>query len=290
MAHYLDGKAKIINHPKVLSVALLITGVPALMVLKQPDLGTSLVFGAILMGMLFWAGLSLRELGWLVSPAISLLVAVLSGFNWIVWSLFMAVLFGLLLWVRPAPRVFVGIMVLHIGIGVCAEPLWDSLHDYQRQRVVTFLDPQEDALGAGYQIIQSKIAIGSGGLTGRGYLQGTQTQLSFLPEQQTDFIFSVIGEELGFIGSTAVLLMLYILIYRGVKIAVQVRSRYHSLVAAGCVSVLAFHVIMNVGMTLGLLPVAGVPLPFLSYGGSFLLTCMTLCGLLMNVWKRRFEY
>jgi len=152
------------------------------------------------------------------------------------------------------------------------------------------LKPQEDVLGAGYQIIQSQIAIGSGGMFGRGLLQGSQTQLAFLPEQQTDFIFSVVGEELGFVGSFSVLILFYVLIIRGIKIAVNVKGSFQSLIAAGCVSVFSFHVIMNVGMTIGLLPVAGVPLPFLSYGGSFLMTSMILSGLLLNAWRHRYEY
>jgi rod shape determining protein RodA len=290
LAQYLEPPRRNIRRPLVLFTACILVGLPVVLILKQPDLGTSLVFGAILCGMLLWAGLSIFELVLFISPVIGILIAVISGFNWIVWAIFMLTLIGIMYIKRPPISLIVALIVIQIGVGLTAEPLWDSLHDYQRQRVETFLKPQEDALGAGYQIIQSQIAIGSGGMFGRGLLQGSQTQLAFLPEQQTDFIFSVIGEELGFVGSVSVLILFYVLIIRGIKIAVNVKGSFQSLIAAGCVSVFSFHVIMNVGMTIGLLPVAGVPLPFLSYGGSFLMTSMILSGLLLNAWRHRYEY
>jgi len=290
LAQYLEQPKRNIRKPMVLTTACLIVALPVALILKQPDLGTSLVFGAILCGMLLWAGLSFLELVLFVSPVIGVLIAVISGFNWMVWTIFMLSVIGIIYYKRP-PMPLIGVLIcIHIGVGITAEPLWNTLHDYQRQRVETFLNPQADALGSGYQIIQSQIAIGSGGIFGRGLLQGSQTQLAFLPEQQTDFIFSVIGEELGFIGSLSILILFYVLIIRGIIIAINVKGRFQSLIAAGCVSVFSFHVIMNVGMTIGLLPVAGVPLPFLSYGGSFLLTSMILSGLLLNAWRHRFEY
>ena len=290
LALFFDRRRRAINRPVVLAPVCAIVGIPAILIMRQPDLATSLVFGAILCGMMYWAGMRLLELLLLVSPVASILVTVISGFDWVVWTVFMISLFAIIYIARPTPVISVILLLVHIGVGLTTEPLWNSLHDYQRQRVETFLNPQGDALGAGYQIIQSKIAIGSGGLMGRGLRQGSQTQLAFLPEQQTDFIFSVIGEELGFLGSISVLGLFYLLIIRGIRIAVNVKGRYQSLIAAGCVSIFTFHVLMNVGMTTGLMPVAGVPLPFLSYGGSSLLTNMILCGLLLNVWRRRYEY
>lgn len=290
LAQYLERKRRGVNRPSVIITSCALVAIPVALILRQPDLGTSLVFGAILCGMLYWAGLSLLELLLLMSPVVSVLLNIISGFDWMVWTIFMITLFGIIYLSRPPVVVSVALMLIHIGVGLTTEPLWRSLHDYQRQRVETFLNPQADALGAGYQIIQSKIAIGSGGLLGRGLLGGTQTQLAFLPEQQTDFIFSVVGEELGFAGSMLVLGLFFILIVRGIHIAVRVKGRYHGLIAAGCVSVFTFHVITNVGMTTGLLPVVGVPLPFLSYGGSSLLTNMVLSGLLLHVWRRRYEY
>ena len=290
LARYLERRRPRLHNPGTLTVACLIVGVPVALILKQPDLGTSLVFGAILCFMLYWAGLGILELLLFVSPVASVLLSVVSGFDWVVWTVFIVSLIALIYIARPPPVISGILLVMHIGVGLVTEPLWNSLHDYQRLRVETFLNPQTDTLGAGYQIIQSKIAIGSGGLMGRGLLQGSQTQLAFLPEQQTDFIFSVIGEELGFLGTIIILGLFYVLIIRSIQIAVNVKGRYQSLLAAGCIAVVTFHVLMNVGMTTGLLPVAGVPLPFLSYGGSSLLTNMVMCGLILNVWRRRYEY
>lgn len=290
LALYLERRRPSVHSSGVLIGACLIVGLPVALIMKQPDLGTSLVFGAVLCFMLYWAGFGILELLLFVSPVASILITVISGFDWVVWTFFMLSLFALIYAARPPPVISSILLIVHIGVGLTTEPLWNSLHDYQRLRVETFLNPQSDTLGAGYQIIQSKIAIGSGGLLGRGLLEGSQTQLAFLPEQQTDFIFSVIGEELGFLGSVLVLGLFYILIVRGLHVAANVKGRYQSLIAAGCVAVLTFHVVMNVGMTTGLLPVAGVPLPFLSYGGSSLLTNMVLCGLLLNVWCRKYEY
>lgn len=290
LAQFLERNRRNIHKPSVLIISFLIVVLPAAFVLKQPDLGTALVFGAILLGMLFWAGFNPMELLFIVSPVIGVLICIISGFNWVTWSVFILVLFGLIYVTRPPRWIAITLFVIHLAVGVGAEPLWYSLHDYQRQRIVTFLDPQADALGSGYQIIQSQIAIGSGGLWGQGFRQGSQTQLSFLPEQHTDFIFAVVGEELGFAGTLTILGLFYLLVSRGIRVAGGVKGRYNSLVAGGCCSALLFHVVMNIGMTLGLLPVAGVPLPFMSYGGSFLLTSMILCGLLINMWRRRIEY
>jgi rod shape determining protein RodA len=175
-------------------------------------------------------------------------------------------------------------------VGISVQFIYDGLRPYQQKRIDTFLDPNADPLGAGYNILQSKVAIGSGGLLGKGYLHGTQTQLNFIPEQWTDFIFCVPGEEFGFLGAGTVLLLFMILLLRGVKLGTTVKSRYGSFVAIGLTGVLSTHVFINVGMSLGLLPVIGVPLPFLSYGGSALLAAMIMVGILMNLYANRKEY
>lgn len=290
LAQYLSQVRADFRRPSVMTICGMIVALPVFFILSQPDLGTSIVFGAIFCGILLWAGLSVLELLLMVSPLIGVVIAVVSGFNWVIWSVFILVVAGVMYLKWPPRFVTVFLIVTHLGVGLGAEPLWDSLHDYQQRRVETFLNPQVDPKGAGYQIIQSKIAIGSGGLLGRGFLQGSQTHLAFLPEQHTDFIFSVIAEEFGFAGSIGVLGMYYLFILIGIYIAMNVKSRYQSLLAAGCVSVFTFHVIMNVGMAVGVLPIAGIPLPFLSYGGSFLMTSLILCGLLLNVWRHRFDY
>lgn len=290
LAQYLSQLRTNIHRPSVMTTCGVIAAMPVFLILSQPDLGTSIVFAAIFCGVLLWAGLSVLELLLMVSPLIGVVIGVVSGFDWVIWSVFILIVAGIVYLKWPPRFVTIFLTVAHLAVGLGAEPLWDSLHDYQQRRVETFLNPQVDPKGAGYQIIQSKIAIGSGGLFGRGFLQGSQTSLAFLPEQHTDFIFSVIAEEFGFVGSMAVLILCYVFILIGIYIAMNVKSRYQSLLAAGCVSVFTFHVIMNVGMAVGVLPIAGVPLPFLSYGGSFLMTSLILCGLLLNVWRHRFDY
>ncbi len=174
------------------------------------------------------------------------------------------------------------------GIGLISLPIaWQFLHDYQKQRVLTFLDPGQDPLGAGYNIIQSVIAIGSGGLFGKGFLQGSQGQLDFLPEKQTDFIFTMLSEEFGFLGSGFIIFCYTLLILYALGIAMASRNRFGSLVAVGVCALLFLHIFINIGMSMGMLPVVGVPLPLLSYGGSVLLSMLVAFGLLLNVWAHR---
>ena len=180
-------------------------------------------------------------------------------------------------------------LMLMLTTGVAVIPaVWLLLKDYQRQRIVTFLNPDRDPLGAGYHLIQSKIAIGSGMLLGKGYLQGTQNALSFLPEEHTDFIFSVLAEEWGAAGSATLILLFLVLILWGLSIAHRCRDPFGTLMAVGITAMLFWQVAINIGMTMGLMPVVGVPLPFISYGGSSTLTMAICIGLLMNVSMRRF--
>jgi rod shape determining protein RodA len=175
------------------------------------------------------------------------------------------------------------------GVGAVMTPLvWFLLKDYQRQRILTFLDPERDPLGAGYHIIQSKIAIGSGMMTGKGFLQGTQNVLSFLPEQHTDFIFSVLAEEWGFIGASLAVLIFLVLIFMGLNIAYRCKDPFGKLLSFGVVALIFWQAFINLGMVMGLLPVVGMPLPLVSYGGSSVLTVMICIGLLMNVSMRQF--
>lgn len=215
-------------------------GVPFLLVLKQPDLGTSLVFMAIFFGMLFVCGINLRLLGGLFAAGVAMMPL-----------------------------------------------LWHFLKDYQKMRIMVFMDPNVDPLGSGYHIIQSKIAIGSGMLFGKGLFQGTQSQLNFLPENHTDFIFAVVGEELGFIGVVVLLLLYLVVLWRGIKIAQDASDIFGRLLAVGITSMLAFHVLVNVGMTLGIMPVTGIPLPLMSYGVSSLTTNIMSIAILLNIQLRK---
>ncbi|MCL6557895.1 MAG: rod shape-determining protein RodA [Firmicutes bacterium] len=227
----------------------LFAGIPLLLILKQPDLGTSLVFIAVTFGMLYMAG---ARTAWLLTIGGAGLLVVC---GWI-WA--------------------------HLNYGV-----WLPLKEYQLIRLTIFLNPWKDWQGAGYHMIQSQIALGSGGLIGRGLFNGTQNQLNFLPEQHTDFIFSVVGEELGFVGATVLLLLYLVLIYRGVRIATVAKDGFGRLIATGVVTMLVFHLLVNVGMTMGIMPVTGIPLPLFSYGGSAMLTNLMAIGLLQNIYVRR---
>jgi rod shape determining protein RodA len=174
------------------------------------------------------------------------------------------------------------LFTLSIGLG------WYNLKEYQKDRIYTFLNPESDPLGRGYHAIQSKIALGSGGIFGKGIAQGSQTNLGFLPERQTDFIFSVIGEEMGLVGTLGVLVCYFLIIMRSIHIAQTARDKLGIYVAMGAVSVLLFHIFENIGMVVGIMPITGIPLPLLSYGGSSILSTFVLLGLIINVRMRRY--
>ena len=284
LARYLCSKEQL--SPRRVLTCFVICFVPMLLVARQPDLGTSLVFVAVFFPILYWAGLRPLYLFFILAPLINILCA----FSWVSWGVFVVVLLIVIYLSRPSFATAVFLIVLNLAIGIAVPVLWGRLQKYQQERIFSFLDPNRDPLGAGYQIIQSKVAIGSGGILGKGLLQGTQTKLAFLPKQHTDFIFSVVGEELGFVGAILVLLSFLFIIWRGIKIAASAKNKFAGFLAGGLVSILAFHVLVNAGMAMGILPVTGLPLPFLSYGGSSLMTSMLLVGLLLNIGMRRHEY
>jgi len=260
-----------------LFVSAALAVIPAMLIVRQPDLGTSLVFVVLLLSLWFWAGLSPLYLILIISPLLSLLAA----FHWITWVVYLIILIAGILIIRPSFIFGFYTVLANLAFGIITPYLWNSLADYQKLRIMTFLDPGRDPRQAGYQIIQSKIAIGSGGLLGKGYLEGSQSQLKFLPERHTDFIFSVLGEEFGFIGTIIVVLIFAYIFYRGVAIASRCRSKFASNLAWGALTILFFQFFVNVGMTFGLTPVTGLPLPFLSYGGTSLILSWTLVGFLI---------
>jgi rod shape determining protein RodA len=182
----------------------------------------------------------------------------------------------------------VAVFLLNIGVGIATPNLWNQLRPYQQQRILTFVNPEKDPKGAGYQIIQSQVAIGSGGIWGKGYLKGSQTHLRFLPAQHTDFIFSVIGEEFGFMGSGVILIVIFLLILRFIQIAASIRGQFESLTIIGITTVIFFHTVINIGMTIGMAPVTGLPLPFLSYGGSSLVANLMMIGVVLNISRTYF--
>jgi rod shape determining protein RodA len=179
------------------------------------------------------------------------------------------------------------IVGMAFSVVALAPVAWHFMHGYQKKRVLTFLDPEKDPLGAGYNILQSMIAIGSGGFFGKGYLQGSQSQLDFLPEKQTDFIFTMFAEEFGFIGGIILLGLYFILLMSGMVVAERSRSTFGAMLAAGVTALFFIHVLINVGMVMGLMPVVGVPLPLMSYGGSITVSSVFAMGLLLNAWVHR---
>jgi rod shape determining protein RodA len=223
--------------------ALGIGGIPFLLIMLQPDLGSALTLLPIIATGLYLGGLKKK---------------------WIIISL------------------LIGCLVAGSG--------WYFLKPYQKDRIYTFLDPQRDPLGRGYHAIQSKIAVGSGGFWGKGWGKGSQTELGFLPERHTDFIFSVVGEELGFWGTTLVLLAYFLVLIRCIHIAQTARDRLGMHLSLGICNLLLFHLLINIGMVVGIMPITGIPLPLLSYGGSSLLATFILIGLVINVRMRRFMY
>ena len=289
-----DQSVERVSGPRAVGLAVLLTALPMRLVARQPALGTAVSFGAVLVPMLYWAGMRPLHVFFLAAP----LLSVVFSFEplWqdqapIVFALFIIVS-SVIIQLQLA-RLWVPLTMLGVNLsaGLVTTYLWANfLRGYQKARIMTFLDPESDPLGWGWNIIQSKIAIGSGGPTGKGFLEGTQTNYEFLPAAHTDFIFSVIGEELGFVGAVFVLSLFLFMIWRSLYIGTIANNRFASLVAVGMASMLTFHVFVNVGMTIGVMPVTGLPLPFLSYGGSSLLTNCIALGLLLHIYAHRHEY
>jgi rod shape determining protein RodA len=232
-----------LDTPRLLAAVGLTAG-PLLLIHLQPDLGTAMVFVAILMGVLLIGGASARQIGVLTLLGLTAVVG-----------------------------------ILQLGV----------LKDYQRDRLSAFLDPKEDVQRSAYNLNQSKIAIAAGGLGGRGLFQGTQTNLSFVPEQHTDFIFTAVGEELGFAGAVTLLGLFALVMWRTWRTAVEAKDEFGRLLCVGVLSMLVFQVFENVGMTMGITPIAGIPLPLMSYGGSATVSALVAVGLVLNVHMRRFS-
>ena len=265
--------------------SLAITVVPWGLVFLQPDLGTSLVFGAITFGMLYWGNANPGWLVLLLSPLVSAIVFHLSILVWLSWT----VLMGVVAWLTLPWALFSTIVVTAINLvsGKLGQLFWGLLKNYQKNRLILFLDPDKDPLGGGYHLIQSRIAIGAGQLWGRGLHEGTQTQLNFIPEQHTDFIFSAIGEEWGFVGAIAILGLFWLICLRLIIIAQNAKDNFGSLLAIGVLSMIIFQVVVNIAMTIGLAPITGIPLPWMSYGRSALLTNFIAIGLVESVANHR---
>ncbi len=289
LARFLSSRGR--RSPFVLVGGALLLVLPVMaLVFREPDLGTSLVYPAIAVPLLFWAGVRASLIFALASPVVSAAVALASDqFLHTPWAWGLYVLALLLILYRSRLYILPSLLLLlaNLVTGLAVPLVWNKLQPYQQARIVSFFNPSDaDRLGYGYQTFQSKVAIGSGGLWGKGYLAGSQKGLAFLPERHTDFIFSVIGEELGLIGALVVLGLFFVLIWRALRIAERARSPFASAVAVGIAAYFAFQVLVNIAIATGLLPVTGLPLPLLSKGGSSMLLSCAMMGMLWNVSAR----
>ena len=284
LARYLSGRKEPPRSLRDLLVPGLIVGAPFLLVLKQPDLGSAIVFIGIAFAMLFWSGVRPRLLFMIASPGLSLLLA-FNNWSWAAWMVGFTAL--LVAW-RPYIYDSLVVWFCNVAMGTIALPLWQRLQPYQQNRLLTFLNPEVDPRAAGYHAIQSRVAIGSGGWFGTGYTQGPQKRLAFLPEQHTDFVFPIVGEELGFVGVMVALSLFLALFLALLRIARRATDSFSSLVTFGILGLFFTHVFENVGMTVNLMPITGIPLPFFSYGGSFFIICSLCLGLAFRVaWDSR---
>ncbi len=279
LARYLASRRDAPGTLRELVIPCLIAAVPAGLVVLQPDLGSGIVFAGILFAMLYWAGVRIPLLILLASPIASLFLA-FNPWTWAGWMLVLCIL--LLVW-RPYVWESMAVLGGNLLMGIIAFPLWKHLAPYQQHRFVSFLNPEVDPRATGWHIIQSKIAIGSGGWFGKGFTMGTQKRLAFLPAQPTDFIFSVVGEELGFIGVLVALALFFALLAILIRAARRSPDPFGGLVAFGVAGLFFTHIFENVGMTANVMPITGIPLPFFSYGGSFLMACFLAVGLAMRV-------
>ncbi|MBH30900.1 MAG: hypothetical protein CMG71_02780 [Candidatus Marinimicrobia bacterium] len=279
LARYLSDHRLQLKKVQSLLIPIIAVLIPAVFIAKLPDLGSAVIVLAPLIPLLYWVGARPFHIFLLLAPIIS----VLTAFNYYSFTLWIILLGSVIYFSRTKLKVILINFFGNISLGLLTPLLWNSLRPYQQERVLVLLDLTRDPLGAGYQVIQSQTAIGSGGLWGKGFGVGTQTHLKFLPEQETDFIFSVIGEEFGFMMVLSILVLFAVLVLSMVQRAYKTSERFPSLVLIGIATLFMAHIFVNVGMTVNLLPVKGLPLPFLSYGGTFLVSCYAMLGLAMNM-------
>jgi len=270
------------NDKKYTVFGSVLTIIPCLLVLKQPDLGSAITYIYIFIAVIFAAGLPYFYLFNMTALSFFLFAKGI-GDQFFITAL---VLYGIVLY-KFSVKITTGIVLWSTGLilGIASNMFWEGLKEYQKMRLLTFLDPEKFSKDGGWQIIQAKTAVSNGDLHGMGFMNGSQTQLRFLPEGHTDFIFSVISEEFGLIGVLILLMAFIVLFYRLVKIVSKTRSRYLYLLGSGITSLLIFQTVLNISISLGMLPVTGLPLPFVSYGGSALMMNMLMVGIVMNIGK-----
>ncbi|MBK7103852.1 MAG: rod shape-determining protein RodA [Ignavibacteriae bacterium] len=286
LAYYLTRKRKNPNNFYDLFIISVITLIPVALILMQPDMGTAIVYVIISLIMVFWSGVDLFLFFLLISPVV---VVFASLFGLATFLICMILVIALLVYFKKNVFVNASIIVLNISAAYLMDYGINFLKPHQQKRIETFINPLADPLGAGYNIMQTKVAIGSGGIWGKGFLHGNQTQLRFIPEQWTDFIFCVIGEEFGFVGSILTIALFIVLFFKLVNIATHTKNIFGSTVVVGILALMFTHFAINIGMNIGVAPVIGLPLPFLSFGGSSLIVNMILIGIALNFYKNRRE-
>ncbi|MCF8305170.1 MAG: rod shape-determining protein RodA [Ignavibacteriales bacterium] len=287
LALWLSNRKQDINNIFDLGVSLSIGLLPVFLILLEPDMGTAIVFIAIIISMLFWAGINLFALFVVISPGVMIFMSL---FGWLGLAGGLLLVITSLLLFRRNIFTSLTVFVVNLSSAFFFEFIFRLLKPHQQQRIDSFLNPDLDPLGNGYNALQAKVAVGSGGLIGKGFMQGNQTQLRFIPEQWTDFIFCVIGEEFGFIGSLIIIGLYILLLYRLLKLAHTVKDKFSGLIISGMIGLFFSHFAINIGMNIGIAPVIGLPLPFISYGGSSLLINMALIGLALNIYRNRKQY
>lgn len=279
------------EHGNVLGRALLSVGIlvlPALLIVLQNDTGTALVYVGAIPFVLFWSGMPLSVVAILISPPVAGYLAVVHLPSALAFAVVFSI--GMYFATRQRSLAIASAVVAGGTAAVTGFALTRILQPHQVARIVSFLNPEAYRFTSGFHVIQARAAIGSGGLTGKGFMQGTQTQMAFVPEQSTDFVFSVIGEEFGFVGSFALLVLLGLLMVRLVMLGIEARHEFAVLFAAGTAGILFIHVLINIGMAVGVMPVIGIPLPFVSYGGSAMLANTALLAIVLNLNMRREEF
>ncbi|MFN3871457.1 MAG: rod shape-determining protein RodA [Ignavibacterium sp.] len=287
LANFLTRLNNDIDSFKDILIALAIGFIPIGLILLEPDMGTSIIFFSFILIVLFWKGISLLGLFVVLSPGF---VAVASLFGSTPFIASLVIVLVVLFFFKRDLFFNGSVFAINLAAGFFTDNLYNALSPHQQARIKSFIDPMSDPLGSGYNSIQAMVAIGSGGIFGKGYLRGNQTQLQYIPEQWTDFIYCAIGEEFGFIGAMIVLSLFLIIFLRLLNIASSTKDEFLSLVIIGIFGVYFTHFLINVGMVIGILPIIGVPLPFVSYGGSSFLLNMFMLGLVLNIYRTRKNY
>lgn len=287
LSNFLSRNNNNIDSFKDIIIALGIGFIPVALILLEPDMGSSIIFFFFILILLFWKGLSILWLVVVISPGVVALSAI---FGTTAFIIALILLLGILFLLNKDLFFNGSVFALNLSAGFFADYVYNLLSPHQQARINSFIDPSSDPLGTGYNSIQAMVAVGSGGLLGKGFMSGNQTQLQYIPEQWTDFIFCAISEEFGFIGSITVIILFLILLGRILRNASATKDEFLSLTQIGIFAVLFIHFFINVGMVIGLIPIIGVPLPFVSYGGSSLLVNVIMIAIVSNIYRTRKNY